>query len=55
MFVDTIDQSVAEIILDHLQASTGSMAVAQLRPWVGRWLECLWTPPRLPIASHGSW
>jgi FAD/FMN-containing dehydrogenase len=31
MFVDSIDRSVAETILDHLQASTGSMAVAQLR------------------------
>ena len=31
MFVDTIDRSVAEMILDHLRASTGSMAVAQLR------------------------
>jgi FAD/FMN-containing dehydrogenase len=31
MFVDTIDHSVAELILNHLQASTGSMAVAQLR------------------------
>jgi len=31
MFVDTIDRSVAETILDHLKASTGSMAVAQLR------------------------
>jgi len=31
MFVDAIDRSVAEMILDHLQASTGSMAVAQLR------------------------
>jgi FAD/FMN-containing dehydrogenase len=31
MFVDTIDRPVAETVLDHLQASTGSMAVAQLR------------------------
>jgi len=31
MFVDTIDRSVAETILDHLKGSTGSMAVAQLR------------------------
>jgi FAD/FMN-containing dehydrogenase len=31
MFVDAIDRSVAETILDHIQASTGSMAVAQLR------------------------
>jgi FAD/FMN-containing dehydrogenase len=31
MFVDTIDRSTAQTILDHLQASTGSMAVAQLR------------------------
>lgn len=31
MFVDFIDHSVAEILLDHLRASTGSMAVAQLR------------------------
>ncbi len=31
MFVDSIDRPVAETILDHLQASTGSMAVAQLR------------------------
>jgi hypothetical protein len=31
MFVDTIDRSVAETILEHLQASTGSLAVAQLR------------------------
>jgi FAD/FMN-containing dehydrogenase len=31
MFVDTIDRSVAEMILDHIKTSTGSMAVAQLR------------------------
>ena len=31
MFVDGINHSAAETILDHLQASTGSMAVAQLR------------------------
>ena len=31
MFVDAIDRPVAEMILDHLWASTGSMAVAQLR------------------------
>lgn len=31
MFVDRIDRSVAETILDHLKASTASMAVAQLR------------------------
>ncbi len=31
MFVDAIDPSVAGTILDHLRASSGSMAVAQLR------------------------
>ncbi len=31
MFVDSIDRSVAEMILEYLQASTGSLAVAQLR------------------------
>lgn len=31
MFVDAINRSAAETILDHLRASTGSMAVAQLR------------------------
>ncbi len=31
MFVDSIDRSVAETILDRLQTSTASMAVAQLR------------------------
>jgi FAD/FMN-containing dehydrogenase len=31
MFVDSIDRSVAETLLNHLQASTGSMSVAQLR------------------------
>jgi FAD/FMN-containing dehydrogenase len=31
MFVDAIDRPMAEMILNHLQASTGSMAVAQLR------------------------
>jgi FAD/FMN-containing dehydrogenase len=31
MFVDSIDRSVAETILNYLQASTASMAVAQLR------------------------
>lgn len=31
MFVDALNRSVAETILDHLRASTGSMAVAQLR------------------------
>jgi FAD/FMN-containing dehydrogenase len=31
MFVDAIDRSVAETIVDHLQASTAPMRVAQLR------------------------
>jgi FAD/FMN-containing dehydrogenase len=31
MFVDRIDRSVAEVILNHLQSSTAMMAVAQLR------------------------
>jgi len=31
MFVDSIDRSVAEMILEYLQASTGFIAVAQLR------------------------
>jgi FAD/FMN-containing dehydrogenase len=31
MFVDTVDRSAAESIVDHLQASTAPMAVAQLR------------------------
>jgi FAD/FMN-containing dehydrogenase len=31
MFVDTIDRSVSETILGHLQASTGTLSVAQLR------------------------
>ena len=31
MFINAIDRSTAEMILHHLQASSGSMAVAQLR------------------------
>jgi FAD/FMN-containing dehydrogenase len=31
MFVDTVDHDVAETILEHLEASSGLMAVAQLR------------------------
>lgn len=31
MFVDHIDRSVAEVILDHIQASSGMMAVSQIR------------------------
>jgi FAD/FMN-containing dehydrogenase len=31
MFIDRVDQEVASRILEHLQASTGQMAVAQLR------------------------
>ncbi len=31
MFIDQVDRSVAETILNHLKASTGSMAVTQLR------------------------
>lgn len=31
MFIDRVDRSVAETILNHLKASTGSMAVSQLR------------------------
>ena len=31
MFIDRVDHSVAETILHHLKASTGSMAVSQLR------------------------
>jgi FAD/FMN-containing dehydrogenase len=35
MFIDRVDHSVAETILNHLNASTGSMAVTQLRPLGG--------------------
>jgi FAD/FMN-containing dehydrogenase len=31
LFVDTVDRSAAESIVDHLQASTAAMAVAQVR------------------------
>jgi hypothetical protein len=31
MFVDTIDRDATEAIVEHLQASTASLAVAQLR------------------------
>ena len=31
MFLDTVDRGVAETILEHVEASTGMMAVAQLR------------------------
>ncbi|MGE5462737.1 MAG: FAD-binding oxidoreductase, partial [Syntrophothermus sp.] len=31
MFIDSVDRSVAEMILERIQASTASMAVAQLR------------------------
>lgn len=31
MFVETIDRSVAETIIDHIKAYTGSMAVTQIR------------------------
>jgi FAD/FMN-containing dehydrogenase len=31
MFMDTVDRSVAETILDHLKGSTAQMGVAQLR------------------------
>lgn len=31
MFIDGVDHAVAETVLDHLKASTGSMAVTQLR------------------------
>jgi FAD/FMN-containing dehydrogenase len=35
MFVESIGRAEAELILDRLRASTGSMAVAQLRPLGG--------------------
>jgi FAD/FMN-containing dehydrogenase len=44
MFVDSIDRSVAEMILDHLQASSASMAVAQLRVLGG-------AMARVPVAA----
>ena len=31
MFIDTVDRRTAEVIIDHLRASTASMAVTQLR------------------------
>jgi FAD/FMN-containing dehydrogenase len=31
LFVDTVDEAVAETIIDHLESSTASMAVAQVR------------------------
>src|SRR5215210_555044 len=37
VFLDTVDGGVAEAIVHHLQASSAQMAVAQIRPWVGRW------------------
>src|SRR6266508_4263166 len=44
MFVDRIDRSVAEVILNHLQSSTAMMAVAQLRVLGG-------AMARVPVAA----
>lgn len=55
MFVDAIDRRVAETILDHIRASTGSMAVAQLRVLGGAMPACPPTPPPSLTAPHGSW
>jgi FAD/FMN-containing dehydrogenase len=44
LFVDTIDLDVAKSIIDHLQASTGHMAVAQLRVLGG-------AMARVPVAA----
>jgi FAD/FMN-containing dehydrogenase len=49
MFVDAIDRSVAETILDHIQASTGSMAVAQLRVLGGAMAR---VPPDATAFAH---
>lgn len=35
MFIESVDRSVAQMILDHITASTASMAVVQLRPLGG--------------------
>ena len=34
-FIDSVDRGAAETIVDHLQASTATLAVTQLRVWVG--------------------
>ena len=44
MFVNSVDHSVAETIVKHLKASTGSMAVAQLRALGG-------AIARVPVAA----
>jgi hypothetical protein len=54
MFVDSVDHGVAENILDHLQASTTPMRVAQLRV-LG---AVSWVPAEQPhsrTAAAGSW
>lgn len=55
MFLDAIDHSVAETIVEYLQASSAQMAVAQIRVLGGRWPECQLRPPRSPTAARASW
>ena len=56
MFVDSLDRNEAETILDHLEASTAMMRVAQLGSSAARWRACprrhRVRPPREP--DHGQ-
>jgi hypothetical protein len=55
MFLDAIDHSVAETIVEYLQASSAQMAVAQIRVLGGRWPACRPRPRPSPTAARASW
>lgn len=53
LFVDAVDTTTAEAIVDHLQRSTAQMAVAQLRILGGGWRASLPTRPRSDTGTGG--
>ena len=55
MFIDTVDRSVAETIVEHLQASDASLRVAQLESSAGRSPGLRRTRRRTRTGRAGSW
>ena len=54
-FVDTIDRTAADTILERLQASTAQMSVTQFRVLGGAMARCPARPRRSPTGTDGSW
>ena len=51
LFCDTVDATAAKTVVEHLEASTASMAVAQLRVLGGAMPGCRRRRPPSPTAA----